>query len=114
METESELAKVEKIIQNMRKRGDEALVEYAKEFENVTLKKGQFQVTPAEIRQAYDRVDRKVVEPINVLSGNIKRVHEAQLPKRIWSMEISPGLSGGSPSVDRGEADPDSSLGRRN
>jgi histidinol dehydrogenase len=95
VETESELGKVEKIIENVRERGDEALIEYAKEFEKVSLKQDQLQVTPAEIRQAYERVDRRVVEAINVLSGNIKRFHEAQMPKRIWSMEISPGLIGG-------------------
>jgi histidinol dehydrogenase len=95
VETESAIASVEKIIQNVRERGDDALVEYSKELDHVDLKKGQIQVAPEEIKEAYDRVDQEVVDAIITLTGNIKRFHEAQVPQKMWSMEISPGLIGG-------------------
>lgn len=96
VETESVIENVEKIIENVRERGDDALLEYSEEFDHVHLEKQQIQVSPGEIKTAYHCVDQKVVDAIVTLTGNIKRFHEAQLPqKKMWSMEISPGLIGG-------------------
>jgi len=49
-ETDSILEDVKKIIDNVKERGDEALVEYTKKFENVIIHKDKIQVTPEEIK----------------------------------------------------------------
>jgi histidinol dehydrogenase len=95
VETESVGKTVQEIIDNVRRRGDEALAEYAKKFDKVDVSPDNLQVTKEEIKAAYGQVDRKVVQAIETLSGNIRRFHQAQLPQRMWSMEISPGLIGG-------------------
>jgi histidinol dehydrogenase len=95
VETESIGKTVQEIIDNVRRRGDEALAEYAKKFDKVDVSADSLQVTKQEIQASYDRVDRKVVKAIETLSGNIRSFHQAQLPRRMWSMEISPGLIGG-------------------
>jgi histidinol dehydrogenase len=96
METESVMSDVEQIIANVRERGDDALVEYSQKFDHVHLEKQHIQVTAGEIKEAYQNVEQKVIDAIVTLTGNIKRFHEAQLPKKMmWSMEISPGLTGG-------------------
>jgi histidinol dehydrogenase len=95
VETESVTKTVQEIIDNVRRRGDEALAEYAKKLDKVDVSPDRLQVTKEEIKSAYDQVERKVVTAIETLSGNIRRFHQAQLPQRMWSMEISPGLIGG-------------------
>lgn len=95
VEAESVAKTVQEIIDNVRRRGDEALAEYAKKFDKVDVSADGLQVSKEEIQAAYGQVDKKVVKAIEKLSGNIRRFHEAQLPKRMWSMEISPGLIGG-------------------
>jgi len=95
VETESVGKTVQEIIDNVRRRGDEALAEYAKKFDKVDVSADGLQVTGKEIEAAYGMVDKKVVKAIETLSGNIRRFHQAQLPQRMWSMEISPGLIGG-------------------
>jgi histidinol dehydrogenase len=95
VEAESVSGTVREIIDNVRARGDAALVEYARKFDNVTLSADRLQVSAKEIKDSYDQVDRKVVDAIQTLSANITAFHRAQLPQRTWSMEISPGLIGG-------------------
>ncbi len=95
VETEPAAETVREIIDNVRRRGDEALVEYARRLDKVELGRDRIQVPAAEIKDACNRLDRKVVAAIEVLAGNIRRFHAAQLPQRMWSMEISPGLIGG-------------------
>ncbi len=95
VEAESVAATVRQIIDNVRRRGDEALVEYAHKFDKVELGRDRLQVSKEEIQAAYRGVEQKVVDAIELLSGNIRRFHQAQLPQRMWSMEISPGLVGG-------------------
>ncbi|MEW5815950.1 MAG: histidinol dehydrogenase [Spirochaetota bacterium] len=95
VETESVIDIVKGIIENVRQRGDDALLEYTKEFEKVHLTQEQIEVTPKEIQEAYDLVDQKIIDSLNTLTANIRRFHEAQMPRKKWAMEISPGLIGG-------------------
>ncbi|MCR4441756.1 MAG: histidinol dehydrogenase [Peptococcaceae bacterium] len=94
-ETADILPAVEKVINEVRARGDAALVEYTKQFEGIDITKDQVQVSAREIKDAYDKVDQDTVEAIETLAGNVKRFHAAQLPQKMWSMEISPGLVAG-------------------
>lgn len=95
VETGSILAEVEKVIANVKERGDEALVEYTRTFEDVTIYKDKIRVTPEEIKEAYTKLDRETIEAIKTLAGNVKRFHAAQMPDKMWSMEVSPGLVAG-------------------
>jgi histidinol dehydrogenase len=95
VETESVLSDVQTIIENVRTRGDRALVEYARKLENADIPLDGIMVSNKEIKEAYDRVEPKVVDAIRVLEGNVRRFHDAQAPRQMWSMEISKGLIGG-------------------
>ena len=95
VETDYILEDVNNIISNVKERGDEALVEYAKKFENVTIYKDKIQVTPEEIKEAYNKVDRDTIEAIKFLANNVRKFHSAQMPNKMWGMEISPGLIAG-------------------
>ncbi len=95
VETESVLEDVKKIINDVKERGDEALVEYTKKFEDVSICRDKIQVTPEEIEEAYSKVDKETIEAIKFLASNVKKFHLAQMPNKMWGMEISPGLVAG-------------------
>jgi histidinol dehydrogenase len=94
-ETDSILEDVRKIIDNVKECGDSALVEYTKKFENVIIYKDKIKVTPEEIEEAYNKIDKETIDAIKFLANNVKRFHAAQMPNKMWSMEISPGLVAG-------------------
>lgn len=95
VETSSILDDVAKVITGIKERGDEALVEYTKAFDEVIISKDKIKVTPEEIKEAYRKVDRETVDAIKTLAGNVKRFHAAQMPNKMWSTEVSPGLVAG-------------------
>lgn len=95
VETDSVLDKVADIIANVKERGDDALVEYTKAFEDVVIYKDKIKVTREEIEEAYSLLDAETIEAIRTLAGNVKRFHAAQMPNKMWSMEVSPGLVAG-------------------
>ncbi len=95
VETSSILDDVAKVITGIKERGDEALVEYTKAFDEVVISKDKIKVTPEEIKEAYRKVDRETVDAIKTLAGNVKRFHAAQMPNKMWSTEVSPGLVAG-------------------
>lgn len=94
-ETESIMADVEKVIADIKEHGDQALVEYIKKFEDVTISQEQIRISREEIEEAYHKVDSETVEAIRTLAGNVKRFHAAQMPNKMWSTEVSPGLIAG-------------------
>jgi histidinol dehydrogenase len=95
VEAASVLEEVQEIIDTVRDQGDRALVEYTRKFESIDVPLDGIRVLPEEIRAAYDLVEPQVVKAIEVLTGNVRRFHEAQLPRKMWAMEISSGLIGG-------------------
>ncbi|MGI6491057.1 MAG: histidinol dehydrogenase [Pelotomaculum sp.] len=95
VETESILDDVAKVIEQVKTRGDDALVDYTREFEGITITKDRIRVSAEEIKAAYDKVDEETVAAIKTLADNVKRFHAAQLPNKMWSTELSPGLVAG-------------------
>ena len=95
VETESVQKEVEAIVENVRRNGDRALVEYAKKLEGADIPIDGIKVEKAEFKEAYDRVEPRVVDAIRTLEKNVRRFHDAQAPRQMWSMEISKGLIGG-------------------
>lgn len=95
VETGSILSDVAKVIDQVKQRGDGALVDYTQEFEGITISEDKIKVTPEEIKDAYTKVAPETVEAIKILAGNVKRFHAAQMPNKMWSTELSPGLVAG-------------------
>ncbi|MDW7651243.1 MAG: histidinol dehydrogenase [Bacillota bacterium] len=86
---------VKKIIEDVKTQGDPALVKYTKEFEDIVIQEDRVEVTKEEIAEAYRQVDADTVESIRVLADQVRRFHKAQLPEKMWSTELSPGLVAG-------------------
>ncbi|MEL7564444.1 MAG: histidinol dehydrogenase [Dehalobacterium sp.] len=67
---------VSDIIRNVRQKGDQALIDYNTRFESNNRK--NLKVTPEEIKAAYQNVDNKLIEDMNIAARNIKRFAEKQ------------------------------------
>jgi len=66
------------IIENVRENGDEALFSYAERFDGVKLTPGSVKVSEREFDEAFRKVDRKVVEAIEVAVERVRSFHERQ------------------------------------
>ena len=77
---------------DIRVRGDEAVLEYTAKFDRVTLSKDAIKVRPEEIEEGYNRLDDETREAIAYAAKNIRNFHEKQLPEEMWFTEVDKGL----------------------
>ena len=81
---------VAEIIDEVRKRGDEALRDFSLKFDKVEINK--FQVTTDEIDEADDIVPHSLKQAIAIAAKNISKFHKAQRMEEI-AVETMPGVS---------------------
>ena len=74
-------ATVRAIIDDVRERGDAALVDYTKKFDRADLSTLGIAVTRADIDQAYKDADPATVEALRFARDRIRSHHERQMPK---------------------------------
>ena len=77
--TASEL--VRKIVGDVRKLGDAAVIDYTKKFDGVELSAENFQVTDKDFADAEKVADKKIVESLKRAAENIFSFHQEQMPK---------------------------------
>ncbi len=77
---------------DIRVRGDEAVLAYTEKLDRVTLRQDQMKVRPEEIEAGYHRLDEKTREAIAYAAKNIHNFHEKQLPEEMWFTEVDKGL----------------------
>ncbi|ARJ55839.1 histidinol dehydrogenase [Campylobacter cuniculorum] len=80
---------VEEIIQDVKKRGDEALIEQALKFDKVTI--SSIKISQDSIKNASKRIDKELKKAIKLAFENIKKFHEAQIFKKI-KLETTKGV----------------------
>lgn len=68
---------VTEIIENVKKRGDQAVFEYNERFDKAKL--STLKVSEKEIEEAYKKVDKEFIEIIEYASKNIRAFHEKQI-----------------------------------
>lgn len=85
--------RVEQIIQEVRKQGDEALVRFTREWDDSTYDKSKLKVTQADIEEAYEKTGRNIIDRIKEQIHLARRFHELQkqqIPK--WEKELESGI----------------------
>ncbi len=70
---------VNDIINNVKERKDQALIEYEEKFDKVQL--SSLQVTKEEIEEALSKVEPRFIEVLKLAAKNISEYHEKQLKK---------------------------------
>ncbi|WP_044892977.1 histidinol dehydrogenase [Bacillus alveayuensis] len=81
--TDEQRQQVLDIIDNVKRNGDEALKEYTKKFDGVSLQ--SLRVSEQEIEQAYTQINEEMVEIIREAAENIRDYHERQ-KRESWIM----------------------------
>lgn len=82
-----EEAIVADIIKNVRDRGDEAVFEYTKNFDKAEICAGNFIVTPEEEAEAYEKVDKDLIEIIKRAIARIRAFHEHEKQESWFTTE---------------------------
>jgi histidinol dehydrogenase len=73
--------RVSDIVNNVKLNGDKAVLEYTNMFDKVELCPDNLKVSQIEIEEAYEKVDKELVEVIKRARKNIAHFHEKQLEK---------------------------------
>jgi len=85
---------VRPILEDVRRRGDRALIRYAKKFDRLDLRKSGFTVSREEIRGAYRDVPHGFRAAVREAAANIRMAARRQLP-RPWTCITRAGVSVG-------------------
>lgn len=80
------------VSEDIRVRGDEAVLEYTAKFDHVSLTRDRVKVRPEEIEAGYARLDSETRDAIAYAAKNIHNFHEKQLPEEMWFTEVDKGL----------------------
>lgn len=87
--------RVRPIIQAVRERGDDALIEFTSRFDHVQLTPERLRVSRAEIEEAYRLLDPQVCAAIEHAIRNVRTFHERQMPNEFWLTQVAPGVMAG-------------------
>jgi histidinol dehydrogenase len=87
--------RVAEIIENIRTRGDEALLEYVRQFDFGAAPFTGLKVTEEELAQARQSLSAEVRDAVELAYANIEAFHEKQMPEPMWFAEIQPGMFAG-------------------
>lgn len=74
---------VRKIVQDVRVRGDEAVVEYTRRFDQVNLDKSKIQVEEEAIRKASSSLSEEESQALDIMIERVKRFHRNEI-ERTW------------------------------
>jgi len=82
---------VKPIIEDVIKKGDEALIEITKKFEGRDISRNNLRVSEEEIKEAYNKVSKEVLAAIKKQIEYSKRFHEKQV-RESWKFENEKGV----------------------
>jgi histidinol dehydrogenase len=84
------------IIEDVRKRGDDALRDYAKKFDHAEIR-GSLMATDEDFEKAYAELDPNVIGAIRECAENVRIHHQQQIDKVEWNWldTVKPGVFAG-------------------
>ncbi len=85
------LSEVSAIVQEVRARGDAALIEYAARFDGCVLQPEELRVNEDHLRRIAARVEPRVLEAIREAIRRVRVFHQSELPQS-WIMEAEGGV----------------------
>jgi histidinol dehydrogenase len=88
--SKKELAAVSRICENVRKRGDKAVIAYTQQFDSARVGTRSLRVSQKELSDAAKKVDRSFMRALNRAADNIKSFHQQQR-RRSWMQTDRPG-----------------------
>src|SRR5947208_10230105 len=89
------IERVRPIVQDVRQRGDQALIKFTARFDHVQLTPDQLRVSREEIERAYQMLDTSVRGAVEHAIRNVRTFHERQMPHEQWFTQVAPGVMAG-------------------
>src|SRR5262245_57484574 len=83
---------VSEIVDQVRKRGDEALIEYSARFDNVELDASQLRVSVDTLRQRAQGVDSEFLQAVRKAITNVSDFHARQ-KEDSWNLSSEDGIN---------------------
>ena len=95
---------VKLIIEDVKKFGDDKIIEFAKEFDKIFIKKNEIKISNLKKLYSLDELNKETLDSFKVSINNIKKFHEKQIPENyevinmnsrlqsIWKPRDSVGL----------------------
>ena len=78
------------ILEDVRENGDDAIRKYTHKFDGAQLT--DIEVSSEEIDEAVKSIDGSLLKHLEFAAENIRKFHHAQMPEKLWFMELSPGI----------------------
>jgi histidinol dehydrogenase len=85
------MGQVQSIIDEVRRRGDAALIDYAKRFDGCVMQASELRIGEDELDRIAANADRSVVEALREAIENVRRFHEYELQES-WKIETADGV----------------------
>lgn len=87
---------VKPIIEDVRRRGDDALRDYALKFDKADIK-GGLKATDEDFQNAYQALEPGVIDAIRLCAGNVEIHHRQQMARveKQWIDQVAPGIYAG-------------------
>ncbi|MBU3191473.1 histidinol dehydrogenase [Clostridium bowmanii] len=82
---------VNKILEDVRARGDDAIIEYTQKFDSKFITSKNLIVSKEEIKNAYKMVDQDFLDAITMAKQNVVEFHEKQA-RTPWSIKKDKGI----------------------
>ncbi len=92
LDIEGLLSSVKPIVEDVKARGDAALIEYTARFDGVHLSAPELRVSEEEIKRAYEKVNSETLDAFRQSARNVRRFQERSMPEGIWLTEIVEGV----------------------
>ncbi|WP_322800606.1 histidinol dehydrogenase [Thermoflexus sp.] len=89
------LPDVKAILEDVRRRGDAAVVDYLRRFDGIDWPPERWRVSPEAMAAAWKELAPEVREALHREAEAVRRFHEAQRERPIWLMEMAPGVIAG-------------------
>jgi len=81
-ETNSKIEEdVRLIIEDVKKNGDEKIIQFTKDFDKISLNKNNIKISDLKKLYSIDQLDKDTLESFKVAIDNVKKFHQKQLPE---------------------------------
>ncbi len=82
LETSSKIeSDVRSIIEDVKKFGDEKIIQFAEKFDHISLKKNDIKISNLKKLYSLDHLNMETIESFKIAINNIKKFHEKQFPE---------------------------------
>jgi len=86
---------VREIILDVKDHGEEVFLDYYRKHLKPGLRPHDLEVGKAEVKEAYESLDPKVIDALRLAARHIITFHQAQMQEKMWMTEVADGILAG-------------------